>query len=189
MKRVIILTPLVLFLVLALLFYRALGVVPSPISKTRHLPTFELTSPYEGTSALRSEDIKGKYSLINIFASWCAMCQVEHPLLVDLKEQGVPIYGIAWKDEAKDTLEMLEKLGNPYTSVGTDLDGTVALALGITGAPETFVIDPDGKIIYRFAGVLTEEMVKEEILPRLKIEKKEEDKVNREPEHETEEKP
>ena len=103
-------------------------------------------------AALRDRQIK----LVNYWASWCAPCRVEHPNLEALAAEGIPIYGINYKDKAATALRFLEELGDPYTAIGADENGRMALDWGVYGVPETYVIDGDGTILLRFAGPVTQ---------------------------------
>jgi cytochrome c biogenesis protein CcmG/thiol:disulfide interchange protein DsbE len=105
---------------------------------------------------------------VNVFASWCISCNAEHATLVKLaKTHQLPIYGLNWKDKDENAKAWLEKHGNPYTQIGKDPDGRVAVELGITGAPESWLVDKNGIIIYHLAGGLTDQIVQEEVLPLL----------------------
>lgn len=99
----------------------------------------------------------GRPMLINVFASWCAPCRVEHPKLMALKERGVAVVGVAWKDDPADTRAFLDELGDPYSMVLVDRDGRAGLDLGITGAPETFAVDAMGQVVAKFAGPLVDD--------------------------------
>jgi cytochrome c biogenesis protein CcmG/thiol:disulfide interchange protein DsbE len=101
----------------------------------------------------------GEVKLVNFFASWCAPCRVEHPVLTDLAEQGLPVYGIAYKDDPARTAAFLEELGNPYTGIAQDADGRMAPDWGLYGVPETFVLAGDGTVIDRMPFPLTPELV------------------------------
>jgi cytochrome c biogenesis protein CcmG/thiol:disulfide interchange protein DsbE len=107
----------------------------------------------------------GRPYVINFFASWCAPCRVEHPMLLQLKEQGVPILGVAYKDPRPDAL--MRDLGDPFAAVGLDPDGRYGLEMGLAGVPETFVVGPDGRIRALVRGPLDEELVRTRILPAL----------------------
>lgn len=120
-----------------------------------------------GGEAVTSESMSGQAYVINVFASWCAPCRVEHRQLMALQSRGAPIIGIAYKDEAADTQAFLAELGDPFVAVGMDPDGRLGLELGITGAPETFVIDADGVVRAVHRGALTDEVVETTILPAL----------------------
>lgn len=165
--RTLFITPLVIFLMVLMVFMAKLldtdNIAPSPLIG-KPLPQFNLPPVYEGGANLNSEELKGKYFLLNIFASWCLTCRIEHPLLMKIKEQGtIPVYGIDWKDKKENVLVWLKTHGDPYTAIGADMSGKTAIDLGITGAPETFLISPDGIVLYRYAGPLTEDVVEGEI--------------------------
>jgi len=107
-------------------------------------------------------------ALVNIWASWCAPCRLEHPLLMDLAAEGVPIYGIDYRERRAGAGEaFLAELGSPYISVGADPEGRMGVELGVTGVPETFVIDADGVIVARWAGPLNEAAITRTIRPAL----------------------
>ncbi len=106
--------------------------------------------------------------IISVFASWCGMCEVEHPLLLELqKKYNFPMYGIAWKDKPENARAWLEKRGNPYISTSYDLTGEQTHSLGITGTPETLVMDAKGEILYRQRGPLNADIAKNMIAPLL----------------------
>ena len=109
----------------------------------------------------------GQVKLVNYWASWCAPCRVEHPNLEQLADEGIPIYGINYKDNAGNALQFLNDLGDPYAAVGADESGRMALDWGVYGVPETYVIDGEGKILLRFAGPLTQRVITETIRPAL----------------------
>jgi cytochrome c biogenesis protein CcmG, thiol:disulfide interchange protein DsbE len=132
----------------------------------RPAPSYSLASLDEGepvTSAVRA----GRPYVINVFASWCTPCRAEHPQLMALQAGGVDIVGVAYKDRPEATLRFLNELGDPFADVGLDPDGRFGLELGITGAPETFVIGANGAIVAVHRGPLTPEVVEETILPAL----------------------
>jgi cytochrome c biogenesis protein CcmG, thiol:disulfide interchange protein DsbE len=114
-------------------------------------------------AALRDGEVK----LVNFFASWCAPCRVEHPNLTALSEEGLPIYGINYKDDPEKALAFLAELGNPYLATGADPDGQIALDWGVYGVPETFVVDGGGRIVARLAGPVTERTIQERLRPAL----------------------
>ena len=97
-----------------------------------------------------------KYTLLNIWASWCVVCKTEHPFLVELAEQGINIVGLNYRDNSQSAIAVLKKTGNPYQRVIYDEQGSLALNLGVVGTPETYLVDQQGMIIARFNGVLTE---------------------------------
>jgi cytochrome c biogenesis protein CcmG/thiol:disulfide interchange protein DsbE len=132
----------------------------------RPAPTYALARLGGGT-LLRSEDVRGRAHVINIFASWCVPCRAEHPQLMALQTRGVEIIGVAYKDPPAETTAFLDELGNPFDAVGLDPDGRFGLQLGIAGVPETFVVGADGRISAVHRGPLTPEIVRREILPAL----------------------
>lgn len=104
--------------------------------------------------------------LVNFWASWCGPCRVEHPTLEAMAEEGIVIHGVNYKDQSKNALSFLNSLGNPYTKVGKD-EGRTGVDWGATGVPETFIIDSDGKVLYRHAGPITKRILEETIRPVL----------------------
>jgi cytochrome c biogenesis protein CcmG/thiol:disulfide interchange protein DsbE len=120
-----------------------------------------------GGEPVTSASRQGRAYLINVFASWCTPCRAEHPQLTALEAGGVEIVGVAYKDRPAATAAFLAELGDPYSEVGMDPDGRFGLELGITGAPETFVIGADGTIRAVYRNPLTPEAVEEVILPAL----------------------
>ena len=109
----------------------------------------------------------GQIKLVNFWASWCAPCRVEHPNLEALSAEGIPIYGVNYKDQPDKALAFLAELGNPYTAIGADTSGRMALNWGLYGVPETYVIDGDGKVVLRFAGPITQRVIEAQIRPAL----------------------
>lgn len=120
------------------------------------LPMLSGTQAGPGHVDLKTAGV-GKPMLINVFASWCAPCRVEHPKLMALQARGVAVVGVAWKDDPVATRAFLDELGNPYAMVLVDQDGRAGLDLGITGAPETFAVDAMGNVVAKFSGPLLED--------------------------------
>jgi len=169
MKALKFLVPLALFLGLAIFF--AVGLtrdpreVPSPFID-KPAPGFKLAQLHEAERAFAPEDMKGKVWLLNVWASWCVSCRVEHPLLLQLaKTNVVPVYGLDYKDKADDALAWLAQHGNPYTASIVDSDGKVGIDYGVYGVPETFLIDKAGVVRYKQIGPLTVEALQQKILP------------------------
>jgi cytochrome c biogenesis protein CcmG/thiol:disulfide interchange protein DsbE len=140
--------------------------IPSPLIG-KPAPAFDL--PQLGGAARYSEhELKGRRLLVNFFASWCAGCQVEHPLLVQLaKEQGVEIIGMDYKDTAAAGSEWLARHGNPYRTVVADAQGTAGLDWGVYGVPETYVLDAQGTILFKQIGPITPEVWRDKLQPLL----------------------
>lgn len=122
----------------------------------------------DGDEPLTGEERRGRAYVVNLFASWCTPCRAEHPQLMALSRQGVDIVGIAYKDRPEASAAFLNELGNPFTDVGQDPEGRYGLEIGVTGVPETFVIGPDGIIRAAYRGPLTEDAVRDVILPALR---------------------
>ena len=164
--------PLALFVALAA--FLAIGLtrdpreVPSPfIGKTA--PAFRIARLHEPAEHFSPEDMKGKVWLLNVWASWCVSCRVEHPLLVDMsKKNEVPIVGLDYKDEREKGLEWLNRMGNPYALSAFDVDGKVGIDYGVYGVPETFVIDKQGVIRYKQIGPITPEALEKTLLPLIR---------------------
>jgi cytochrome c biogenesis protein CcmG/thiol:disulfide interchange protein DsbE len=150
--------PLVLFAALALFLFRGLELNPRELPSAlidRPLPAFSL--PALGEERLLSrDDVTGRAALLNVWATWCVSCRMEHPFLRQLAERGVPIYGINYKDDDAAARRWLEELGDPYLANVADREGSLGLDLGVYGAPETYLLDAAGVIRYRHVGVVDE---------------------------------
>ena len=167
--RLGLLMPLLLFLGLAVLLGVGLTLnpreVPSPLIG-KPVPAFDLPPVKGRTLGLSSADLKSEVSLVNVFASWCTACREEHPLLMELKKNGiVPIHGLNYKDKPNDAESWLNELGDPYTRTGADFNGRVGIEWGVYGVPETFVVDRNGRIAYKHIGPLTPKALRNKILP------------------------
>lgn len=162
--------PLLIFLLLGGLFWRGLSLNPQKLPSAQLnqvLPVFELPSLKPEQLPLRSIQLRNQMSLLNIWASWCQACTEEQPFLLQLAEQGVPIYGINEKDDPHAALNWLHLWGNPYRQIGQDRYGHVAIELGVYGTPETFLIDAKGRIRYRHTGPLTPAIWQSIFIPRI----------------------
>ena len=174
MNRVIILMPLLILLIICVfvLVYLLSGKDPNkPPSAliNKNTPNFLSQSLYNSNRYVGTKDLKNKKVLINFFASWCLPCKVEHPLFFELSKNYPDLYilGFNHKDKIEDAKKYLLEDGNPYSFVGVDQDGMIALEFGVFGLPETFLINENGKIVYKFMGPLTREIIKNEITPLL----------------------
>ena len=161
--------PLAIFAVIvAFLFvglFRDPREVPSPLIG-KPAPAFALAQLHEPGKTLTTADMRGQVWLLNVWASWCVSCRVEHPLLVDLaKANVVPVIGLAYKDKPEDGLAWLAANGDPYKLSIVDRDGRVGIDFGVYGVPETFVIDKSGIIRYKQIGPLTPQALDGTILP------------------------
>jgi cytochrome c biogenesis protein CcmG/thiol:disulfide interchange protein DsbE len=133
----------------------------------RPAPAFSLQR-LDGQGALTNADLAGRPHLVNLFASWCGPCRAEHPMLLQLKQQGVTIVGVAYKDEEEATRGMLRELGDPFSVVAQDSDGRFGLDLGAAGVPETFVISADGRVRAVYRGPLTPDAIRDVIMPAVR---------------------
>jgi len=170
-SRLKLFVPLILFAVLALFLFRGLELDPREMPSAlidKPLPEFSLPSLAQERLISRS-DVVGRVVLLNVWATWCVSCRVEHPYLHQLAGRGVPIYGVNYKDDDADALGWLEQLGNPYVDNIVDREGTLGLDLGVYGAPETYLVDAAGVIRYRHVGVV-DDRVWQTILQPLYVE-------------------
>ena len=125
-------------------------------------------STLEGYPAFTNDMIgQGEVILINFWASWCPPCRAEHPTLKELSDRGIPLYGVNFKDRPENALRFLEEDGNPFAGITADREGRTGIDWGVAGLPETFIIDGEGKILYRFAGPLIEGNYANVFLPEL----------------------
>ncbi len=179
-SRAVLILPLVLVVgLLGLMFVALQSGDPSRLPSAligKPVPEFNLAAiprlqsetgaPVPGFSSATLKG--GKATLINVWASWCAPCLAEHPQLVELAKEGVPLYGINYKgNSAEAARRFLTKHGNPFLAVGADETGMTAIDLGVYGVPETFVIDGSGHIVLRYPGPLTAEVIAEKIKPAM----------------------
>jgi len=131
-------------------------------------PRFSLPLLSDPNRQFSSADLLGQVSVVNIWATWCVGCRAEHAFLLELaRDSDIPIYGIDWRDKKEDALRWLEQLGDPYTMTGFDADGRVGIDWGVYGAPETFLIDPLGNVVYRHTGPLSWPIWEAEFVPRI----------------------
>lgn len=123
---------------------------------------------FPGKEMFSDETLRdGNVKLVNYWASWCAPCRVEHPNLEALAKEGVQVYGINYKDQLANAEAFLNELGDPYTAIGRDEKGRMAIDWGLYGVPETYVIDGDGKIVLRFAGPVTQRVIEKTLRPAM----------------------
>jgi cytochrome c biogenesis protein CcmG/thiol:disulfide interchange protein DsbE len=141
--------------------------IPSPLIE-KAAPDFKLPQLILADKTFSPAEMKGKVWLLNVWASWCVACKVEHPVLMDLKRMNlVPIIGLDYKDKRPDALKFLAQGGDPYELSVMDVDGRVGIDWGVYGVPETFVIDQHGIIRYKHIGPITPESLRETILPMI----------------------
>lgn len=161
--------PLGVFLALAVLLGIGLGLnpreVPSPLIG-KAAPHFELPQLHRAAESFSQKDMRGKVWMLNVWASWCAACRDEHPVLVELAKSGViPIVGLNYKDKRDDGIAWLARFGDPYLLSAYDEQGRVGIDYGVYGVPETYVIDKQGVIRYKRIGIVTPAIVSQKIMP------------------------
>ena len=175
-QRLVLLVPLAIFLLLAILFWRGLSLNPNEKPSAlinRAIPVFTMPvlpaeeNPAQLTQA-SNQDLLGHVSLLNVWATWCTTCRIEHEFLNKLKSQGVKIYGINYKDNQEAARQWLQELHNPYVFSIFDEQGLLGIDLGVYGAPETFVIDKKGIIRYKHVGDVNEKVWTEDLQPLMK---------------------
>jgi cytochrome c biogenesis protein CcmG/thiol:disulfide interchange protein DsbE len=178
MRRLVFLLPIVIVAALVAAFWIGLdperdpSALPSALID-KPVPAVDLPGLAEGAPRLHLAAFKGQLVAVNFFASWCLPCRAEHPLLKQLSaEFGVPVIGIAWKDKPEASRAFLAELGDPYVATGTDETGRTGIDFGITGIPETFLVDSEGIVRYRFAGPLSPDGLKNELAPAIAEAKK-----------------
>ena len=165
------LIPFAVFTLLVLFFWRGLSLDPQQLPSVqigKPLPLFRLPTLGNKQVELTSADLKGQVFLLNVWASWCYACTIEQLFLLQLKQDGVTIFGLNYKDKTDDASKWLTEWGNPYKLVGEDVAGKVAIDLGVYGAPETFLVDKAGIIRYRHVGVLNADVWQQYFLPLIK---------------------
>lgn len=168
MKRLFLVVPLALFLVIAVLLFRGLFLDPSRMPSAlagKPFPRFTLPSLDDPSRLVTRNDVIGRPALVNIWATWCPSCRQEHPVLTRLAEQGIVIYGVNYKDDREAAQRWLRTLHNPYQLNIEDASGSLGLDLGVYGAPETFFVDARGNIRGRHVGVIDEDVWRKELAP------------------------
>ncbi len=168
-RRALFVLPILLLVGLAVLFAVGLrhdpSIVPSVLID-KPVPEFDLPPLFDDKPGLATADLNGQVALVNVFASWCIPCRVEHPLFMRIAEEGeVPVYGINYKDAPADAKRWLAELGDPYTRIGADRDGRAGIEWGVYGVPETFLVDGTGTIRFKHVGPLTVDVLDETIMP------------------------
>lgn len=161
--------PLIIFAVIGL--FLAIGLTLNPRELPSALidkpaPAFELPTLFAFQKKISSDYFKEKVTIFNVWASWCSACRIEHPLLMELAKSGrVNLVGLNYKDQRKDAMAWIKRFGNPYEVIAYDYAGRVGIDYGVYGVPETFVIDPQGMIRYKYNGPLTEDILYRQIIP------------------------
>jgi cytochrome c biogenesis protein CcmG/thiol:disulfide interchange protein DsbE len=168
------LLPVALFLALGLLLAVGLKIadhkteIPSPLIG-KPMPEFTLPVLGQEDTMVSSNDLLGQPFLLNVWASWCPTCRYEHPVITDLAKSGaVRVIGLNYRDEAGDAQRWLQRFGNPYEFSLADLSGRTGIDFGVYAAPESFLVDASGTIVFKQIGAMTDEVITQEILPRIR---------------------
>jgi len=164
--------PLVLFLILVGFFAKGLFLnpreVPSPFIG-RTAPAFTLPLVEDPSKTFSPADLKGQVWVLNVWAPWCVSCRQEHPVLMQVAQSGrVPLVGLNWKDKQREARDLLRRTGSPYVAVPEDLDGKVGINYGVTGTPETYLIDQAGIVRMKHIGPISPEVWQDKFDPKLK---------------------
>jgi cytochrome c biogenesis protein CcmG/thiol:disulfide interchange protein DsbE len=171
LRRLAVALPLAAFAVIGLMLALGLGRDPSTLPSAllgRPAPAFALPPlPGRDEVGFGRADLGGRPVLVNVFASWCVPCRIEHPILNRLAAQGVVVHAINYKDAPADAVAWLAELGDPFARVGSDRDGRAGIDWGVYGVPETYVVDAAGTIVHRHVGPLQPRDVEATILPLL----------------------
>ncbi|WP_041523261.1 DsbE family thiol:disulfide interchange protein [Gilvimarinus agarilyticus] len=168
MSRLKLFAPLIILLILLPLFYVGLTLDPNAMPSAlvgNQVPEFELTTVEDENRIVTADDLKGRVTLLNVWATWCFACKAEHPYLVKLANEGVHIIGVDYRDEREPARKWLKDLHNPYEYSIFDGEGRLGIDLGVTGAPETFIIDREGIVRYRHIGVIDDRVWRETLEP------------------------
>ncbi len=166
------LVPAAIFGILLVVFFVGLRLNPSEVPSPligKPAPEFQLETLADPEAKFATADMQGQPALLNVWATWCAGCRVEHDMLMQLSKSGnVPIYGLNYRDERGPALQWLQALGDPYVTVGYDPEGVASLDWGVYGAPETFLLAPDGTVVYKHLGPLDPGSWETEFMPRIR---------------------
>lgn len=168
MKRLLLFMPLLVFAVMAIFLLRGLENDPAELPSAlvnQPFPPFKLQALRDSSRMLSEKDFQGEVVLVNVWATWCFACRIEHPMLNRLSEEGVKIIGLNYKDERNAAIAWLAERGDPYQFNIFDLQGSLGIDLGVYGAPETYLVDAEGVIRHRRVGVVDERVWEQDFLP------------------------
>jgi cytochrome c biogenesis protein CcmG, thiol:disulfide interchange protein DsbE len=175
MGRVRFIIPLAAFALLVVVL--AIGIkqspdkdlIPSPLIG-KPAPEFSLPSLTDPGRRVSSDQLQGHWYLFNVWGTWCVSCRAEHEMLLRIRQSGIiPLVGLDWKDDRGDAISFLKDAGDPYQTIAVDQDGSEAIMWGVYGAPETFLVNPQGIVVYKYIGPITQEAWEQQILPRLPL--------------------
>lgn len=171
------LVPFVAFLALCVFFAMGLNpnrdihALPSPLIG-KQAPPFNLSDLQNPEKTVSSDAYKGQVYVLNVWATWCVPCREEHDeMLAIAARKTVPLVGLNWKDQRNRAQAFLAQLGNPYAAVAFDGEGRAAIDWGVYGAPETYLIDANGTVLFKYISPITEEVWQKEFMPRIKAAK------------------
>lgn len=161
---------LVVLMLIVLLGYgltRSPHILPSALID-KPAPAFDLATLASDRARIRTADLEGQVTLVNVWASWCVACRAEHGLITEISQRtGVPVVGLNYKDTKKAALRWLGRYGNPFAVVAFDPSGATGIDWGVAAVPETFVVDADGVIRHKVVGAITREAMNDTLVPML----------------------
>ena len=158
MRRLLFIAPIVVFAVMLVAFFAGLGRDPNRLPSMmigKPVPAFSLPPVRPNDQGFATTDLGDEPVLINFYASWCAACRIEHPILMRLRGQGVILHGVDWKDQPEAGFKWLIDRGDPYVRIGSDVSGRTGIDMGVSAVPETFVVDKQGRVRYRHVGAIS----------------------------------
>lgn len=173
-KKWLLFLPLFSILVMSILLLLGLQQDPKKLAQAligKPVPEFHQQNLLKPEQILTNLDFPKQFFLLNVWGSWCVYCKQEHPFLIQLAKQGIPIIGLNYRDNPQSAVNMLQEMGNPFYFVINDSQGQLAAKLGVEGAPETYLIDAQGIIRYQYTGLLNEKVWQQQFMPELKQEK------------------
>lgn len=173
-RRLLVLAPAAIFLALAAIFLAQLlsgrdaATIPSALLGQKAPATSLPPLEDSGLAGLDSAAFAGKVTLVNVWASWCAPCRQEHPVLMEMARDGrFALAGLNYKDEPENARRFLGALGNPFGTVGVDRNGRTAIDWGVYGVPETFLVGRDGRILYKHVGPISPDAAARQLMPQI----------------------
>ncbi|MFD0966541.1 DsbE family thiol:disulfide interchange protein [Seminibacterium arietis] len=169
-KKIILFFPLLIAVFLCELLFLGLKNDPKNIDSAlvgKSVPEFDQTSLLQPWKVISNQDLPKQYFLINVWGTWCHYCLKEHRFLLELNKQGIQIIGVNYRDKLQSAVQMLENLGNPFVLTINDSEGKLAMKLGVNGTPETYLVDSNHIIRYRYSGELTPQIWQQKFIPKI----------------------